>query len=186
MLRAGQHDPAHPMTYIRPRAPLDRMLAGIAEAARAAEADRPAAIAAAIAAEAARPDLLDGRDCPCSPDRYIRHLLAENRDQGYAVVALVWRPGQMSPVHAHRTWCAFGAHAGVLTETFYAPGDAPGDPPRPTATRLLAPGGTGHAAAGPQAIHRIANLGCGRAVSIHCYGVTYDRFGDSVNEVLSA
>jgi predicted metal-dependent enzyme (double-stranded beta helix superfamily) len=157
------------------------MLAGIAAAARLDAAARPAAVAAAIGAFAADPALLEGVRCPCCPERYARHLLHADPAGGYAVVALVWRPGQMSPVHAHRTWCGLAVHSGVLTETFYAPGD----PPVPSHARLLAPGATSHAAADPGLIHRIANLSCRTAVSIHCYGAAFDRFGQEVNEVLS-
>lgn len=170
------------MTFIRPRTALETMLAEIALAARQPVADRPRAVAQAIGMAVNRPELLDGRDCPCCPDRYVRHLLHSDTAGGYAVVALVWRPGQMSPVHAHRTWCAFGVHHGVLTETLYAPGD----PPVPSASRLLAPGATAEGAADPDLIHRLANLSCRTAISIHCYGVGYDRFGDGVNEVYAS
>jgi predicted metal-dependent enzyme (double-stranded beta helix superfamily) len=170
------------MTYIRPRTALETMLAEIARAAREPLATRHQAVAEAIGTFAAKPDLLDGRDCPCCPDRYVRHLLHSDEAGGYAVVALVWRPGQMSPVHAHKAWCAFGVHQGVLTETYYEPGD----PPQPSATRLLAPGGVGHGPADARLIHRLANLSCRTAVSVHCYGVGFDRFGQDVNEVFSA
>ncbi len=170
------------MTFIRPRSALETMLAEIAQAARGPLDQRARAVADAIAARAARPDLLEGRDCSCCPDRYVRHLLQSDEAGGYAVVALVWRPGQMSPVHAHRTWCAFGIHQGVLTETYYEPGE----PPMPTTSRLMAPGATAHGPADPRLIHRLANLSCRTAISIHCYGVGFDRFGDSVNEVLAA
>ena len=168
------------MTHIRPRPALQTMLAAIAEGARQPAPDRPAAVAAAIAAFLPRPGLLDGLELPCCPDRYVRHLLHADAGGGYAVVALVWRPGQMSPVHAHRSWCAFGVQQGVLTETFYEPGE----PPVPRATRLLAPGGTGSGPADPGQIHRLANLSCRSAISIHCYGVAFERFGADVNLVL--
>lgn len=171
-----------PMTYLRPRTALETLLAGIARAADAPLAERDAAVAEAIGGVVLRADLLDGRDCPCSPDRYVRHLLHTDPAGRYAVVALVWRPGQMSPVHAHRTWCAFGVHNGTLTETYYEPGD----PPVPVATRLLAPGATNHGPADPRLIHRLANLSCRTAISVHCYGVGYDRFGADVNEVHAA
>jgi predicted metal-dependent enzyme (double-stranded beta helix superfamily) len=170
------------MTYIRPRTALETMLAEVAAAARRPLEERDGAVAAAIGAFAARPDLLDGRDCPCCPDRYVRHLLHADDAAGHAVVALVWRPGQMSPVHAHKAWCALGVHEGVLTETYYEPGD----PPMPKATRLLAPGATSHGPADPWLIHRLANLSCRTAVSIHCYGVGYDRFGQDLNIVHAA
>lgn len=170
------------MTYLRPRTALETLLAEVARAAARPLSERDVAMAEAIGAFAARPDLLQGRDCPCSPDRYVRHLLHSDPGSRYAVVALVWRPGQMSPVHAHRTWCAFGVHQGVLTETYYAPGD----PPQPVATKLLAPGATSHGPADPRLIHRLANLSCRTAISIHCYGVGFDRFGDEVNEIHAA
>ncbi len=170
------------MTFIRTRPPMDTMLAGVAAAARRPLDERPEAVAAAIAAFAADPTLLAEHDCPCSPDRYVRHLLATDPDGGYAVVALVWRPGQMSPVHAHKAWCALAVHQGVLTETYYEPGD----PPQPCGTKLLRPGESNHGAADPRLIHRLANLSCRTAVSIHCYGVGFDRFGSDVNEVLAA
>jgi len=170
------------MTYIRPRTALETMLARIAAAARGAAEARHGAIASALAEFVAEDGLLAGRDCPCSPDRYVRHLLHADPAGEYAVVALVWRPGQMSPVHAHRTWCALGVHRGVLTETFFEGGD----PPRPTAARLLGPGATGHGPADPRLIHRLANLSCRIAVSIHCYGVEFERFGQDVNTVLAA
>ena len=170
------------MTFIRPRTALETMLAEVSLAARQPLAERPGAVAAAIGAMLGRPELLEGRDCPCSPASYVRHLLHSDEAGCYAVVALVWRPGQMSPVHAHRTWCAFGVHQGVLTENHYAPGD----PPIPTAAHLRAPGDTAHGPADPGLIHRLANLSCRTAISIHCYGVGFDRFGDGVNEVLAA
>jgi predicted metal-dependent enzyme (double-stranded beta helix superfamily) len=170
------------MTFIRTLSPLETMLAGIAAAARGPLGMRPAAVAEAIAAFADRPDLLEGLDCPCCPDRYMRHLLQSDPAGGYAVVALVWRPGQMSPVHAHKAWCAFAVHRGVLTETYYTPGD----PPEPAATGLLRPGDASHGAADPHLIHRLANLSCRTAISIYCYGVGFDRFGQDVNTVFAA
>jgi predicted metal-dependent enzyme (double-stranded beta helix superfamily) len=170
------------MTFIRTLSPLETMLAGIAAAARGPAGQRPQAVAEAIAAFAAQPELLQGRDCPCSPERYVRHLLHSDSAAGYAVVVLVWRPGQMSPVHAHKTWCALAVHHGTLTETHYTPGD----PPVPSATRLLGPGASSHGAADPRLIHRLANLSCRTAISIHCYGVGFERFGQDVNEVHAA
>ena len=174
------------MTYIRTLSALDTMLAGIAQlvrgAARAAEAERPRRVGEAMAAFAAQADLLAGRDCPCRPESYVRHLLHNDPHGQYAVVALVWRPGQMSPVHAHKTWCALAVHQGVLSETYYEPGEAPW----PTATRLLGPGDASHGAADPGLIHRIANLSCRTAISIHCYGTAFERFADGVNDIHAA
>ncbi|WBV41689.1 cysteine dioxygenase family protein [Pseudoroseomonas cervicalis] len=178
------------MSFIAPRSEpalrthspsLRRMLADIAIAARSELAGREARIAAAIGAHLAEPDLLEGQPCPCSPERYVRHLLQADPEGGYAVVALAWRPGQMSPVHAHRTWCALGVYAGILTEGFYTP-DACGQPVQ-TGSVLRPPGATCHGPADPHLIHRLANLSSGEAISIHVYGAAFDRFGEDVNLV---
>ncbi|WP_431285376.1 cysteine dioxygenase [Humitalea sp. 24SJ18S-53] len=164
---------------------IDRVAAMLADVTRAALApmDRRAeAVAEALAEHVSDPALLRGIDCPCRPDRYVRHLLAEDPAGGFAVVALVWRPGQMSPVHAHQTWCALGVHRGALTETFYTPAEPL---PLPSRSVLRLPGETSHGAARPDLIHRIANLGTCDAVSIHCYGVAFDRFGSDVNTVFA-
>jgi predicted metal-dependent enzyme (double-stranded beta helix superfamily) len=157
------------------------MVTAVTRAARLPLENRHEAVAQAIGAFVSRADLLDGRDCPCCPDRYVRHLLHADPAGEFAVVALVWRPGQMSPVHAHRTWCALGVHQGVLTETYYTPAE----PPLPVATKLLAPGATSHGAGRPDLIHRLANLSCRTAISVHCYGVAFDDFGRGVNQILA-
>ncbi|PHK96903.1 cysteine dioxygenase [Pseudoroseomonas rhizosphaerae] len=170
------------MSFIAPQGPLAAMLADIAAAARAGdEAERPGRVAAAIAPWLAVPELLAPGACPCDPKRYVRHLLQADPQGGYAVVALAWRPGQMSPVHAHRTWCALGVYRGTLTEGHYVAG-AEGAP-RQTGSVLRPPGATCHGPADPGLIHRLANLGGEEAVSIHVYGVPFDRFGSDVNLV---
>ena len=169
------------MSFIATRTALDGMLAGVALAARAEPEARPALVAAALAEAVRDPALLARVDCPSCPKSYVRHLLHADPDGGYAVVALCWRPGQMSPVHAHRTWCALGVHRGILTEGFYQL-DGKGCPVQ-VASLLRPAGATSHGVACPDSIHRLANLGGGEAVSIHVYGVAFDRFGQDVNLV---
>lgn len=170
---------------IAPSRALAAMLAEIAVAARAAEAERPGRVAASIAPYLAEPDLLEPGACPCNPERYVRHLLQADPAGGYAVVALAWRPGQMSPVHAHRTWCALGVYRGTLTEGHYAAGSdtAPHQTIRQTGSLLRLPGTTCHGPADPSLIHRLANLSGEEAISIHVYGVAFERFGTDVNLV---
>lgn len=172
------------MNMIAARSSLDAMVAAITDALRAAPTEASAAVAEALGAHAADPLLLLGRDCPCRADTYIRHLLHEDAEQGWAVAALVWRAGQMSPVHAHKAWCAVGVHRGVLTETFYAP-PQDGGAPSPVACLLRRPGDTSHGPARPDAIHRLANLGTETAISIHAYGLPYARFCTDLNRVFA-
>jgi predicted metal-dependent enzyme (double-stranded beta helix superfamily) len=165
------------MNHIAIRPPLDSLLAGIAAAARGPLAGRPAEVSAVLRAFAGSEGLLDAMDCPCCPANYARHLLADGA--GYAVLALVWRPGQMSPVHAHRAWCALAVHEGTLVETFHDPED----PARPVSARLLGPGQGSAGLADPRLIHRLANLSGRNALSLHVYGVAFDQLGTDLNDI---
>ncbi|RVT96838.1 cysteine dioxygenase [Rhodovarius crocodyli] len=167
------------MNMIRPRASLNAMLAAIDEACRTPLEGREVRVADAMAPFLDDPELLADVSCPECPDHYIRHLLHEGED--YGVVALVWRPGQMSPVHAHKSWCAFGMHRGIMTEHYYAPGE----PPRLTAAHLRLPGDVSHGPARDDLIHRLANCCSETAVSIHVYGLAYEKFATDLNLILA-
>lgn len=158
------------------------MLAGIHQAATGSADGRPNRVAAAIEPYLGDPELLAGISCPSCPNSYIRHLLHADPGSRYAVVALIWQPGQMSPVHAHRTWCALGVHHGVLSEAFY---DLPTGnmPPQQSGAVLRGRGATSCGPADLGLIHRLANLGTTEAVSIHVYGASFDRFGQDVNHI---
>ena len=54
-----------------------------------------------------------------SPDNYTRHLVYADPFERFSVMVLVWRPGQHSPVHGHRTWCAYRVLHGTLAERHY-------------------------------------------------------------------
>jgi predicted metal-dependent enzyme (double-stranded beta helix superfamily) len=161
--------------------PLQRMFADIALAAASPLAQRHGRVAAALLPYLDLPDLLRDIPCPCSPDRYVRHLLHAAQD--YTVLALVWRPGQMSPVHGHRTWCALGIHRGSMTETHFTLGS---QGPTPHTSAQLEVGNTSHGPPERGAIHRLANLGTETAISIHVYGAPYDRLGHDVNHIWAA
>jgi predicted metal-dependent enzyme (double-stranded beta helix superfamily) len=161
--------------------PLHRLYAEIERAAASAPAVRHRVVADALRPYLAMPDLLRDTHCPCSPDRYVRHLLHAGRD--HTILALVWRPGQMSPVHSHLSWCALGVHRGCMTETQFTMG-AQGPVPRGCAQHDV--GDVSHAPADLDAIHRLANLGTETAVSIHIYGARFDRLGEEVNRIWAA
>ncbi len=172
------------MIITKPRTALDVLKDRVSIAARSPLEMRPAAVAEVLADFVHDPQLLAGVECPCCPDRYIRHLLHADPEGGFAMVALAWRPGQMSPIHAHHTWCALGVHRGTLTESFYGL-DEDGQTPVSAATCLRHTGDISHGPADPNLIHRLANLSGTDALSIHVYGVPYDRFGSDVNLVYS-
>jgi predicted metal-dependent enzyme (double-stranded beta helix superfamily) len=171
------------MTFVAPRiSSLAAMLADIHYAAVDDAPGRPGRVAAAIQCHLHNPDLLAGVSCPSCPRGYIRHLLHADVEGRYAVVALIWRPGQMSAVHAHRTWCSLGIWRGVLSEAFY---DMPEGDIAPHQTKAIVRG-QGDTSSGPAdltVIHRLANLSTAEAISIHVYGASFDRFGSDVNHI---
>ncbi len=159
------------------------MLGAVSAAARTQEASRHRAVAEALAPHLAAEDLLTGIPCPCSPERYVRHLLHEDREQGWAMVAIAWAPGQASPVHGHRTWCAVGVHRGWLEERHFALASGM---PALGARHVRACGATCSGPADISLIHQLANVSTAPALSLHVYGVAFDRFGDGVNHVYAA
>jgi predicted metal-dependent enzyme (double-stranded beta helix superfamily) len=173
------------MLITRQRSLREAMILRVTEAAGRPEDERPAAIAAILADAVMEPALLAGIACPEQPERYCRHLLHADPEGRFAMVVLVWRPGQMSPVHAHRTWCALAVHRGTLTESLYRRPAAQAEP-EAIAALLRRPGDSSHGPADSALVHRIANLGCRTAVSVHVYGVRYERFGEDVNLVYAA
>jgi predicted metal-dependent enzyme (double-stranded beta helix superfamily) len=136
------------------------------------------AVARILERRVTEPALLDGVHCPGSPDRYTRHLVYAG--PGFSILALVWLPGQMSPIHGHRSWCALGIRQGTLVETCFTREDA-----RLTldACRQLQPGMVSHSDGDDDHYHRVANLGVETAVSIHVYGVAFDRLGHGLNRM---
>ncbi len=53
------------------------------------------------------------------PDGYTRNLIRDDPDHGLSLYALVWRPGQWTPVHDHGSWGVVGIVEGVLEERSY-------------------------------------------------------------------
>ncbi len=50
---------------------------------------------------------------------YARNLIYEAPDKGLSLYALVWLPGQWTPVHDHGSWGVVGVVEGVLEERGY-------------------------------------------------------------------
>lgn len=135
-------------------------------------------VAAALTEGLGDPDLLSGIPCPALAARYARHLLHSN--ERYSLLALVWRSGQMSTVHGHKTWCAFGVYRGSLTESLFRHAS---DRLQLNGCRQYYPGEVSHSPAGSGSIHRLANLGVETAISIHVYGVPFGHLAEGVNLV---
>ena len=51
-----------------------------------------------------------------APEHYARNAIHVDEAGGMALYALVWRPGQWTPVHDHGTWGVVGVVQGLLEE----------------------------------------------------------------------
>ncbi|HEV3106046.1 MAG TPA: cysteine dioxygenase family protein, partial [Trinickia sp.] len=141
-------------------------------------------VRAALAQAAADDTLLNPAQREGSAQCYRRHLLAADPDGRYAMAALVWQPGQASPVHAHHTWCAYAVLDGTLTESLFDWNSALGRATQ-ARTQSRAAGAVSYTRAGLSCIHRLGNAGTRAAVSLHVYGVAGERIATHVNDLVN-
>jgi predicted metal-dependent enzyme (double-stranded beta helix superfamily) len=62
---------------------------------------------------------LEPRHYRSSDTGYCRNLIFEAADRSLSLYALVWLPGQWTPVHDHGSWGVVGVVEGVLEERSY-------------------------------------------------------------------
>ena len=65
------------------------------------------------------PDVLTAEQRLGSPDGYRSHTLHVEPDGSFSIIAVVWRPGQLTRIHDHMTWCVFGVIQGVEHEDLF-------------------------------------------------------------------
>jgi 3-mercaptopropionate dioxygenase len=113
---------------------------------------------------------------------YRQHLLHVSPCRRLSIVALVWLPGQRTPIHDHVSWCVVGVYEGLERETRY---------------RAMHFGGrhwleeTGHVEAraghvevivpAVEDIHSVAAIGEKTTISIHVYGADIELLGSSIH-----
>jgi predicted metal-dependent enzyme (double-stranded beta helix superfamily) len=119
------------------------------------------------------PDVLTDRQRRGSPDGYASHTLHVEPDGAFSIVAPVWRPGQLTPIHDHVTWCVFGVIQGVEHEDLF---DADLNLVGESDNQV----GDVSGFAPPGDIHRVHNTGEEIAISVHIYGTDVTRIGSSV------
>jgi predicted metal-dependent enzyme (double-stranded beta helix superfamily) len=117
------------------------------------------------------------------PTRYMRHVLYVDPQGAFVMTAITWLPGQVSPVHGHHVWCAYGVAEGELTEERFE--QAHGNL-RWVKTNVYQPGEMAERDLDCSAIHRVSNRSRGTIVSLHLYGVSAERLTTGINRVLSA
>jgi 3-mercaptopropionate dioxygenase len=151
----------------------------LADFVRDAEAsiDDPHAIAERLRALLARDGWLAPEHQRPGVDTYRQHLLHVSDCRRLSVVALVWRPGQRTPIHDHISWCVVGVYRGIEHETHY---DLVGEELVPTQSIEAYPGDVEALVPPAGNIHRVEAAGDGLTISIHVYGADIERLGSSV------
>jgi 3-mercaptopropionate dioxygenase len=162
-------------TTIQPIGQLDQLIAGV----RAATEDRAdwsttaQRVAEQLRAHLPGPAILTPAQRLGSPDHAESHTLHVEPDGSFSITAVVWRPGQMTRIHDHTTWCVFGVIQGIEHEDVF---DADLNLIGHSDGRV----GDVNGFAPPGDIHRVHNTGDDVAISIHIYGTDITRSGSSV------
>jgi predicted metal-dependent enzyme (double-stranded beta helix superfamily) len=125
---------------------------------------------------------LEARHFRSDPGHYARNAIHVAPDHSLSLYALVWTPGQWTPVHDHGSWGVVGVLKGVLEERSYVRMDA--DRGADEGIRLhrggvvlLGPGAVTSFVPNPDHIH-VTGVEAGReqVVSLHLYGRNMDSF----------
>ena len=155
--------------------PLTPLLDGIrtAIAAHAGWADTARLVADQLRRNLPTPDVLTAEQRLGSPDTYQNHTLHVEPDGSFSVIAVVWRPGQLTRIHDHVTWCVVGVIQGVEHEELF-------DADLNLVGSNDAQVGDVTGFAPPGDVHRVHNTRDTTAISVHVYGTDVTRIGSSV------
>ena len=161
-------------TQIRPASRLSPLVAGIRTAvdSHVDWAETAQLVADQLRRHLPTPDVLTAEQRLGSPDEYRAHNLYAEPDGSFSIVALVWRPGQLTRIHDHVTWCVFGVIQGVEHEELF---DADLNVIGESDNHV----GDVSGFAPPGDIHRVHNTADEIAISIHVYGTDVTRVGSS-------
>ncbi|HWG62233.1 MAG TPA: cysteine dioxygenase family protein [Streptosporangiaceae bacterium] len=115
------------------------------------------------------------------PAGYRSHVLHVEPDGTFSVVAMVWLPGQVTPIHDHVSWCVTAVVQGTeYEEVFTLSSD--GASLRRFGSNIN-PRGEVSFFAPPGDIHRVRNRGSDVAISVHVYGADISRLGSSIRNI---
>jgi predicted metal-dependent enzyme (double-stranded beta helix superfamily) len=138
-------------------------------------------VAEALGRHLPGPEMLSPHERAGDPAGYRTQLVHAEPDGSFSIVALVWLPGQVTPIHDHVTWCVSGVLQGAEYEELFTVRDN---------GAALAEVGTNTSGAGdvtgfapPGDIHRVRNRGEDVAISLHVYGADISRLGSSVRRI---
>jgi 3-mercaptopropionate dioxygenase len=172
------------MTTASPASAATAQLSGIVSAVRAAVrqggdwARTARLVAGQLRLHLPAPDILTEAQRQGDPAGYRSYLLHTDPDGSFSILGVVWLPGQVTPVHDHVTWCAFGVLQGTEREERFSLAEDGG---------RLVPAGSAENMTGqvsgfapPGDIHRVRNTDAGVTISLYVYGADISRLGSSV------
>ena len=128
------------------------------------------------------PSTFDNSSFRADPDHYARNAIHAADDGGPSLYALVWTPGQWTPVHDHGTWGVVGIVEGVLEERNHIRTDHTADVDEGIVLArggviLLAEGTVTTFVPNPDHIHKTGvPESRARVVSLHLYGRAMNSF----------
>lgn len=172
---------------------LDQFIADSTARARAhpEPADCVAAIAPPMHGLLAHADsFLAPQHLRADPDHCARNAIYVAPDHSLSLYALVWTPGQWTPVHDHGSWGVVGVLRGMLEERSYLPNGVRAGAHAPSLSDcdagielqrggviLIGPGSVTSFVPNPDHIH-LTGVGAGRpqAVSLHLHGRNMNSF----------
>lgn len=135
------------------------------------------AVVAALTPFLDRPDLLAPEQRVGDRTGYRQRVLYVADDGAFSLVALVWLPGQSTPIHDHLCWCVVGVHLGQEYETRYRLVD---DRRLAVTEHVTNPTGSVVGLIPPGDIHQVSNAGADVAISLHVYGADLRRRPSSI------
>ena len=147
----------------------------------APEAEVPSRIAAVLPPLLATANLLTPEQRAVPPHGYARHDLFICPSEAFSVLAVVWPAGIISPIHDHKTWCAFGVYEGVIRETRYVQTAA-----AVVSTTDLFAGDVADLPVDAPDIHCMQNPTGEPAISIHVYAGDAGQLGPNVKNIYAS
>ena len=113
-----------------------------------------------------------------SSQKYTRHLLHEDAEDRFSLLALVWKPGQGTPIHDHPSWGVIGVLRGRMRFTNYAPTTEEGQKYLiPVETFIGTAGSVGTVFPPAMDLHRMDNCSSDEVtVTLHAYGCLVKEF----------
>jgi 3-mercaptopropionate dioxygenase len=145
--------------------------------------DIPAIIASQLRGFMSARELLNQTQQQPNAAHYQRHTLYRDEAGEFTILALVWLPGQETPVHGHMAWGAVGLYSGELNVISYEIfGTRAGQLQLKAVKEIDAREGyVTSVTGGINDIHRIKNLSSKPAISIHVYGMDVPPESQALN-----